>query len=69
MFPYTVPQTTPVITQSGCTAKLLPLYLHVKQEGSLYHFYDGLWYDPAGAKTEDQLQLFIVVVHGTSGFL
>ena len=22
-----------------------------KQEGSLYPFYDGLWYDPAGTRT------------------
>ena len=23
------------------------------QGGSLYHFYDGLWYDPAGRRTDD----------------
>ena len=23
------------------------------QGGSLYHFYDGLWYDPAGRRTHD----------------
>ena len=23
--------------------------------GSLYHFYDGLWYDPAGRRTHDLL--------------
>ena len=23
------------------------------QGGSLYHFYDGLWYDPAGTRTHD----------------
>ena len=29
--------------QSGCTVNLK---LRAKQEGSLCHFYDGLWYDP-----------------------
>ena len=24
-----------------------------KQTGSLYHFYDGIWYDPAGARIND----------------
>ena len=24
-----------------------------KAGGSGYHFYDGLWYDPAGARTQD----------------
>ena len=33
--------------QSGCTVKLLPKCMHAKQGGSLYHFYDGLKYDPA----------------------
>ena len=27
--------------------------LRAKQGGSLYHFYDGLWYDPAGRRTHD----------------
>ena len=30
-----------------------PSALRAKQEGSLYHFYDGLWYDPAGMRTHD----------------
>ena len=29
--------------------------LRAKQGGSLYHFYDGLWYDPAGAQTYNLL--------------
>ena len=28
-----------------------PNALRAKQGGSLYHFYDGLWYDPAGTHT------------------
>ena len=27
--------------------------MRTMQGGSLYHFYDGLWYDPAGARTHD----------------
>ena len=27
--------------------------LRAMQGGSLYHFYDGLWYDPAGRRTHD----------------
>ena len=27
--------------------------LRAKQGGSLYHFYDGLWYDPAERRTHD----------------
>ena len=30
-----------------------PNALHAMQGGSLYHFYDGLWYDPAGTRTHD----------------
>ena len=30
-----------------------PNALRSMQGGSLYHFYDGLWYDPAGARTRD----------------
>ena len=30
-----------------------PKVLRAKQGGSLYHFYDGLWYDPAGRRTHD----------------
>ena len=41
----------PGLLQSGCTAQLLPIYLHAKQGGSLFHFYDDLWYDLAGALT------------------
>ena len=27
--------------------------LRAMQGGSLYHFYDGLWYDPVGRRTHD----------------
>ena len=27
--------------------------LGAQQGGSVYHFYDGFWYDPAGARTYD----------------
>ena len=30
-----------------------PNALHAMQGGSLYHFYDGLWYDPAERRTHD----------------
>ena len=30
-----------------------PNTLRAMQGGSLYHFYDGLWYDPAGTRTHD----------------
>ena len=32
-----------------------PNALRAMQGGSLYHFYDGLWYDPAGRRTQDLL--------------
>ena len=30
-----------------------PNALRAMQGGSLYHFYDGLWYDPAERRTQD----------------
>ena len=33
-----------------------PNTLRAKQGGSLYHFSDGLWYDPAGRRTSDHSQ-------------
>ena len=30
-----------------------PKALRAMRGGSLYHFYDGLWYDPAGGRTHD----------------
>ena len=30
-----------------------PNALHAMQGGSLYHLYDGLWYDPAERRTHD----------------
>ena len=30
-----------------------PKGLHAMQGGSLYHFHDGLWHDPAGRRTYD----------------
>ena len=35
----------PAFTQSGCTVKPLPKRMRTVQGGSLYHFYDSLWYD------------------------
>ena len=32
-----------------------PNALRAMQGGSLYHFYDGLWYDPAGRRASFQL--------------
>ena len=32
-----------------------PSALRAMQGGSLYHFYDGLWYDPAERRTHDLL--------------
>ena len=46
--PRSVPHTTWPFKQSGCTVKLQP-----NQGGSLYHFYDGLWYDMARAWTRN----------------
>ena len=37
--------TLPGHLQSGCTAKTPTKAMHAKQGDSLYHFYDGLWYD------------------------
>ena len=51
----TVPHTPQAFSQSGCTVKLLPLNLRAKQRGSLYHFYDGPWYDLSGVRTRDLL--------------
>ena len=43
-----------LFTHSGCTPKLFPYNaLRAKQGGGLYHFYDGLWYDQAGARTNN----------------
>ena len=33
--------------------KSYPNALRAMQGGSLYHFYDGLWYDPAERRTHD----------------
>ena len=35
----------------GCNVKILPM--RAEQGGSLYYFYDGLWYDLAGTWTHD----------------
>ena len=31
----------------------ITLYMRAMQGGSLYHFYDGLWDDPVGTRTQD----------------
>ena len=44
-----------------------PNALRVMQGGSLYHFYDNLWYDPAGTRTHDpQCERFDLYVLPTS---
>ena len=56
MSPYTVPLTTQLFTQLGCTAKLLPKCLCAKQGGSLYHIQNDLCYDPAGTYPQTTAQ-------------
>ena len=52
-FPHRQFHTLPdLFRHLGCTA--YPNALRAMQGGSLYHFYDGLWYDPAGRRTHDQ---------------
>ena len=33
------------------------------QGGSLYHFYDGLWYDPAERRTHDNMMIYDAVIY------
>ena len=42
----------PVVCEST-TLSARPQRLPAMQGGSLYHFYDGLWYDPAERRTHD----------------
>ena len=51
-FPHTVPHTTRHFRQSGCTVKLLSQRMCAIQGGSLFHFYDGIWYELAGRKPD-----------------
>ena len=43
-----------------------PSALRAMQGGSLYHFYDGLWYDPAGRRTHDTTSMLNVDGYGIS---
>ena len=57
LYMYISPQTVPHITryfrQSGCTVKLIAKRMRAKEGGSMYNFYRGFWYDPAGTRTHD----------------
>ena len=42
-----------LLDSQAALSDFYPNALRAKQGGSLYHFYDGLWYDPAGRRTHD----------------
>ena len=42
--------TLPGLLDSRAALSDYPNALRVKQGDSLYHFYDGLWYDPPGGE-------------------
>ena len=51
-FPHRQFHTLPGLLDSWAALKNSnPNALRAMQGGSLYHFYDGLWYDPAGMRT------------------
>ena len=53
-FPYTQFHTLPSLLDSwAALPNSYPNALRAMQEGSLYHFYDGLWYDRAERRTHD----------------
>ena len=52
-FPHRQFHTLPGLLDSW--AALPNSYPNALQGGSLYHFYDGLWYDPAWRRTHDLL--------------
>ena len=47
---YTLPD---LFDSRAALSNCYPNALRAMQRGSLYHFYDGLWYDPAGRRTHD----------------
>ena len=53
-FPHRQFHTLPGLLDSrAALPNSYPNALCAKQGGSLYHFYDGLWYDPAGMRSHD----------------
>ena len=45
----------PAFSTVGLHCQTPTLTHYAMQRGSLYHFYNGLWYDPAGTRTHDLL--------------
>ena len=53
-FPHRQFHTLPGLLDSrAALPNSYPNALRAMQGGSLYHFYDGLWYDPAERRTHD----------------
>ena len=53
-FPHRQFHTLPGLLDSwAALPNSYPNALRAMQGGSLYHFYDGLWYDPTGRRTHD----------------
>ena len=53
-FPHRQFHTLPSLLDSwAALPNSYPNALRAMQGGSLYHFYDGLWYDPAERRTHD----------------
>ena len=53
-FPHRQFHTLPGLLDSwAALPNSFPNALRAMQGGSLYHFYDGLWYDPAESRTHD----------------
>ena len=53
-FPHRQFHTLPGLLDSrAALSNSYPNALRAIQGGSLYHFHDGLWYDPAGRRTHD----------------
>ena len=53
-FPHRQFHTLPGLLDSwAALPNSYPNTLRAKQGGTLYHFYDGLWYDPAERRTHD----------------
>ena len=53
-FPHRQFHTLPGLLDSwAALPNSYPNALRAMQGGSLYHFYDGLWYDPGGRRTHD----------------
>ena len=52
-FPHKQFHTLPGLLDSWAALPNSPNALRAMQGDSLYHFYDGLWYDPAERRTHD----------------